>query len=138
MKYSWDVFISYRHQDPGQEWVKKKLLPALESKGLRTCIDFRDFQLGAPLVTEMANAIEKSKYTLAVLTPSYLDSNFTLIENILAEHHGLETGKEKLICIMRENCIPRLGLRARLWLDMTKDDQFKDGIKKLTNAILNY
>ena len=35
-------------------------------------------------------AVESSTYTLAVLTPTYLESTFTELENVLAEHLGLE------------------------------------------------
>ena len=55
----YDFFISYRHREPDKSWVRKTLVPALEAKGLRALIDYRDFRLGAPLVTEMARAVEE-------------------------------------------------------------------------------
>jgi hypothetical protein len=67
--FVYDVFISYRHKDPDKTWVRNTLLSSLESAGPPACIDFRDFQLCAPLVTEMERAIEQSRYTLAILSP---------------------------------------------------------------------
>ncbi len=40
------VFISYSHQN--KDWVRNWLLPGLEKNGLRTHIDYRDFEIGVP------------------------------------------------------------------------------------------
>ncbi len=130
-EFAYDVFISYRQQEPDKTWVLKTLLPGLEAQGLRAFIDDREFRLGAPIVTEIARGVEQSRYTLAVLSPNYLTSNFAEIENVLAEHLGLEQSQRRLLCIMRENCTPRLGIRARLWLDMTRDNEFDASLARL-------
>ena len=130
-KTNYDVFISYRQREPDKSWVRKVLLPGLEQKGLRVLIDYRDFRLGPPLVELMAEAVEQSRYTLAVLTPAYLASNFTNLENVLAEHLGLENSQNRLVAVMREECEPRLGMRARLWIDMTDDDEVDANIARL-------
>src|SRR5262249_37177886 len=44
---------SYRHHEPDKTWVRKTLFPRLRDEGLRVCIDFRNFRLGTPVVTEM-------------------------------------------------------------------------------------
>ncbi|GHO90789.1 hypothetical protein KSF_008370 [Reticulibacter mediterranei] len=129
--FVYDIFISYRQREPDKTWVRKTLLPALEARGLHVCIDYRDFRLGAPLIKEMEQAIEHSRYTLAVLSPAYLKSNFTDLENVLAEHLGLEQSQRRLLAVMREACRPRLGMRARLWLDMTDDEEFEMNIDRL-------
>jgi hypothetical protein len=61
-----------------------------------------------------------------VLTPAYLASNFTELETVLAEHLGLEESQRRLLLLMREPCRPRLGLRARLQLDVTGDGEQLD------------
>jgi len=131
-EFKYDVFISYRHQEPDKTWVRKVLLPRLEREtDLRACIDHRDFQIGAPLVLEMARAVEQCRYTLAVLSPVYLESNFTELENVLAEHLGLEKSQRRLLAILRQPCTPRLGIRARLCLDMTDDSEFELNVERL-------
>ncbi|MGD0884343.1 MAG: TIR domain-containing protein [Thermodesulfovibrionales bacterium] len=131
-EFKYDVFISYRQQEPDKTWVRKVLVPRLEKEaGLHACIDHRDFRLGAPLVLEMARAVEQSRYTLAVLSPVYLDSNFTELENVLADHLGLEKSQRRLLAIMHQSCTPRLGMRARLWLDMTEDEEFELNVERL-------
>ena len=72
-EYTYDVFISYSHAD--QEWVRRELPPRLERAGLEVIIDYRDFEPGAPLTTEMERAVLESRKTVLVLTPSYLDSD---------------------------------------------------------------
>jgi len=129
--YAYDVFISYRQQEPDRTWVRKVLLPRLEARGLRACIDYRDFRLGVPLVLEMARAVEQSRYTLAILSPAYLAGHFTELESVLAEHLGLEKSQRRLLCAMREPCTPRLGMRARLWLDMSDDGEFDTNLARL-------
>ena len=127
----YDVFLSYRSEEPDRSWVRKVLRPALEAAGLRAFIDHRDFRLGEPLVLEIARAVEQSRYTLSVLTPRYLESNFTELESVLAEHLGLEASQRRLLAVMRESARPRLGMRARLWLDMTDDSEFEETIQRL-------
>ena len=100
-------------------------MPRLKAEGLKVFIDYIDFRLGAPIVTEMERAVIQSRYTVGVLSPSYLKSNFTDLESVLAEHIGLEQSQQRFIGLMRENCKPRLGIRARYYLDMTDEDEFE-------------
>ena len=127
----YDVFLSYRQREPDKSWVRKTLVPKLEAAGVRVCIDYRDFRLGAALVEEMQRAVLQSRYSVAVLTPAYLRSNFTEFENILAQHLGLEQGQRRLLIIVRDECEPELRMRAQLWLDMTDDDEFEMNVQRL-------
>lgn len=132
---AFDTFVSYRHQQPDGSWVRDLLVPRLDAEGLRVCVDYRSFRLGAPLVLEMARAVEQSRYTVAVLSPAYLASNFTELEAVLSEHLGLERSERRLLAVMRERCQPRLGMRARLWLDMTDDEQFEANLARLVGEL---
>jgi len=134
-EFKYDFFVSYRHQEPDKSWVRKMLVPKLEQEGLRACIDYRDFRLGAPLVLEMASAVQESRYTLAILTPTYVESNFTELENVLAEHLGLERSQNRLIGIIRQQSEARLGMRARLMLDMSDDNDFGISLERLSEAL---
>jgi hypothetical protein len=134
-KYKYDTFVSYRHREPTQGWVQKMLVPALEAENLTICIDYRDFQLGALLIPEMERAVKSSRYTLAILNPDYLESNFTELEQVMAQQLGLEQSQRRLITIMRESCTPPLNMRSRLWLDMTDDIDFSTSIRKLSQEL---
>jgi hypothetical protein len=133
--FAFDVFLSYRQQEPDRSWVRGTLERRLREEELRVCIDYRSFVLGRPLVLEMADAVERSRYTLAVLSPAYLASSFTELESVLAEHLGLEQTQRRLLLVLREPCTPRLGLRARLWLDMTDDGKFDMQLARLVDEL---
>lgn len=130
-QFDYDVFVSYRHGDPDGTWVRDRLVPRLRADGLAVCIDTDNFRLGAPLVLEMERAVQCSRCTLAVLSPRYLDSGFTELESVLAEHLGLERAQRRLIAVMYEQARPRLSLRARLYLDMTDVRGFEAAAVKL-------
>jgi TIR domain len=66
--FAYDAFVSYRQQEPDRTWVRRTLVPWLEAAGLRVCVDYRCFRLGAPFVTETERAVEHSRYTVAVLS----------------------------------------------------------------------
>jgi hypothetical protein len=131
----WDVFVSYRHQDPDGPWVREVLVERLRAAGLAVFVDVDSFRLGMPLVLEMARGVEQSRYTLAVLSPAYLASNFTELESVLAEHLGLEASQRRLLAVLREPCRPRLGIRARLWLDMTTDEEVARNLPRLVDEL---
>lgn len=134
-EYVYDVFVSYRQQQPDKDWVRKTLKPRLEEQGLRICIDYRDFRLGAPMVKEMERAVIESRYTLAVVSPAYLTSNYTDLENVLAQHLGLEKSQHRLITLLREDCTPRLGMRSSVMLDMTYDEEFDMNMARLIHQL---
>lgn len=133
--YTYDVFVSYRHKAPSMDWVRNILVPRLDADGFSTIIDYKDFRLGAPLLNEMNRAVNDSRYTLAILTPSYLQSGFTELESIMAEHAGLTQSQRRFIIIMREKCKPRLSMQARLWLDMINDAEFDRNFLKLAQEL---
>ena len=98
-------------------------------------VDVDSFRLGQPIVTEMARAVEESRFTVAVLTPAYLLSGFTELETVLAEHLGLEQAEQRLLVVVREPCRPRLGLRALISLDMTNDAEADTQLARLVDAV---
>ncbi|MCB0123687.1 MAG: toll/interleukin-1 receptor domain-containing protein, partial [Caldilineaceae bacterium] len=65
--FDYDVFISYSSRNAA--WVRGELLPQLDTAGLKTFIDFRDFEIGAPSINEMERGVLTSRRTLLVLTP---------------------------------------------------------------------
>src|SRR6266542_2673196 len=84
-EFKYDVFISYSHKD--EEWVVNILLPALEAAGLKVCIDFRDFVPGKPSRHNMRDACKESAYTVLVMTPAWMASEWTSFESVLTFLH---------------------------------------------------
>lgn len=98
-------------------------------------MDYKCFTLGRTILEEMQRAVAESRYTLAVLTPAYLESNFTELENIMAQHLGLEEGQYRLLSVIREECKPDLRMRINLMLDMTDDREFEMNMSRLVDRL---
>jgi len=129
----YDAFISYSHQD--KEWVREWLLPKLEAAGLRICIDFRDFKIGAANVNEMARAVVRSRKTLLILTSSYLDSHWAEYEFILAQTIRSVSGERRLIPLFLKPCELPITLSAFVYLDFTMTEKANLQIPRLIEAI---
>ncbi|HEU4536921.1 MAG TPA: TIR domain-containing protein [Polyangiaceae bacterium] len=129
--FRFDAFVSYRRSSPDQAWVEKQLVPRLEALGLRLCFERRDFKLGAPRIREMERAVTESRYTLAVLSRSYLAGGFQDFEALLSQHQAIETGAPRFIPLLREECVPNLGIRTTEWLDVRDDEELEANLARL-------
>lgn len=132
----YDVFISYRQSEPDKSWVRTVLCPLLTEHGVKIFIDFKHFRVGAPVVTEMERGVLESRYTLAIVTPAYLQSTFAEFENVLSQHLGLEQSSHRLIVLVREPCQLTLRLRYKLWIEMKTDEEFSENLPKLVDALV--
>jgi tetratricopeptide (TPR) repeat protein len=120
--FAYDVFVSYSHRD--KEWVRGELLSRLEEAGLRVCIDYRDSEIGAPIVSEMERAVAESRKTVLVLTPAYLESNGARFESLMLQNDDPSNRRLQLIPLLKEDCeIPR-HIRIFNHLDFTKSSDW--------------
>jgi tetratricopeptide (TPR) repeat protein len=97
-----NVFISYSSKDG--EWVKNWLLPKLEGAGLKVHIDFRDFEIGIPSLINMERAVELCEKTLLVLTPNWLNSEWTNFEALMVQSEDPIGLRNSIIPLMLEKC----------------------------------
>ncbi len=132
--YQHDIFISYSHADHG--WVWNSLLPRLESAGLRVCIDNRDFQVGIPLLTNIEAAIERSRHTLIVMTPAWLQSEWTEFESLLVATTDPAGRRARLLPLMLIPCQLPLRLRMLVYSDFTQVDQHDQQFERLVRQLL--
>lgn len=104
--YRYDVFISYSHSD--EDWVNGELLRRLEGAGLKVCIDHRDFEIGTPSLDNMERAVDASRHTLLVLTPRFVNSEWTEFETLLAGTSDPAGRRRRIFPLMLEQCdVPR-------------------------------
>lgn len=101
-EYTYNVFISYSHDD--RAWVWNELLPWLEGAGLRVCIDDRDFEIGVPSLINIERAVDRSQHTLIVLTPAWIESQWTEFESLLVSTADPAGRRRKLIPLMLKSC----------------------------------
>jgi hypothetical protein len=96
--YRYDAFISYSHRN--RDWVHNWLVPRLKHAGLKVCIDSESFEPGAPSLTEMERAVLRSRKTVLLLTPEYLQSGWTEFENILVQTLDPAAHQRRLIPVL--------------------------------------
>lgn len=132
--HKYDVFISYSHDD--MKKVHGWLLPELEAAGVQVCIDFRDFEPGAPSITEMERAVLQSRKTILVLTPSYLNSEWGEFENIMAQTLDPAARSRRLLPVILKRCknLP-LRLQGLTYLDFTNRAQLNFQFSRLLKAL---
>jgi len=69
-----DFFISYNRKDKAWvEWIAHQL----EEAGYTTAIQVWDFRPGRNFVQKMHHAAKDTEWTIAVLSPNYLDAEYT-------------------------------------------------------------
>ncbi|MCB0061390.1 MAG: toll/interleukin-1 receptor domain-containing protein [Caldilineaceae bacterium] len=131
--FAYDVFLSYSSQD--KSWVRNELLTRLEEAGLKTFIDFRDFEIGAPSISEMERGVGTSRRTVLVLTPAYLNSQWAEFENLLLQSSDPANRMRRLIPLLKERCElpPRIGMLT--YVDFTDPEELALAWQKLLRAL---
>src|SRR5215467_10133537 len=111
----YDLFVSYSSADG--DWVREWLLPRLERRGLRVCIDWRDFEAGVPILDNIERAIEQSAKMLAVMTPSWLESGWANFEALLMQTGDPAAMYQRLIPIKLKPCDPPRRIALLTYVD---------------------
>lgn len=127
------MFISYSHDD--KAWVWEELLPRLEGVGLRVCIDDRDFEIGVPIMANIQMAVDASQYTLVVLTPAWIDSEWTEFERLLAGKRDPAGRRRKLIPVLLKPCELPLNIDFLVYADLTQPDPYVDQLDRVVQQI---
>jgi hypothetical protein len=133
IEYRYDVFISYSHAD--KEWGQGELLPRLERAGLRVCIDYRDFEIGVPSLVNMERAVDNSRHTLIVLTPAWVESEWTEFESLLAGTADPAGRRRKLIPLMLKPCKLPTRIAMLTYADLTQPAERKTQMVRLIKSM---
>jgi hypothetical protein len=130
----YDVFISYRHGGADAD-VARQLLQALESDGYVVAIDERDFPANASFLQEMERCIRESRYTVAVLSPRYLESGHTEEEAIISRVLDMSQRRRRLIPFIIQAVPLPAWLFGIVGIDCTAADPLVDPFEKLKGTI---
>jgi hypothetical protein len=128
MRY--DVFMSYRHHGVDKQFATE-LVSALEADGYRVAIDERDFPANASFLQEMERCVRESRFTVAVISPRYLESGNTEEEAIIAKVLDMGDRKRRLIPLVIEPVSMPAWLYGIVGIDWTKRDPLVDPFDKL-------
>lgn len=133
MQASYDVFISYSHHD--HDWVWDWLLPRLEAAGISVCIDERDFDIGVPSLVNMEQAVERSGKTLLVITPAWVNSEWTAFESLLVQGSDPAGRRARLIPLVREQADMPARIRMLTYVDFTREQNWEKQLARLIGAL---
>ena len=100
--------------------MREVLMEEIEKRGLKVCIDIRDFMPGEAIVQNIVDAIYGSRKTVAVLSPNYVKSDWCKDELQRAITLGIT--RHQVVPILYKPCkVPRL-LLDKTYLDWTNEE----------------
>jgi len=120
--HAFDLFVVYSAADV--DFVRGYLLPALNVPAARVLL-VDDLTPGALIVSEIERGVSRSRFTVAVLSPAYLEDRWAVFGEALANHMSVEGDRAegvRMIPLQLADCQLPLHLEARVCLDFTKRD----------------
>ena len=119
-------------------WINENLIPILEKHSVSYSIHTRDFELGLPIVQNMADSVYGSRKVLIVLSDNYFASNFCREELHMAVQREADSRDSSLILVaidkLKKKKLPG-ALRNMHLLDFAKLKIKQDWEKKLLNVV---
>jgi GTPase SAR1 family protein/sugar lactone lactonase YvrE len=128
-----DVFISYSHRNEG--WVRDWLLPQLEKRGIYAYIDFLHFDVGVPVLENIEHAVERCPKTLLVLTPNWVESEWTAFEGLLLQTDDPAGLRRRMLSLMLEKCELPKRVSIFTYADFTQPIYWERELERIVNAI---
>ena len=132
-----NLFISYSSKDGA--WVNENLIPILDKHSISYSIHTRDFELGKPIVQNMADSVYSSRKVLIVLSDNYFASSFCREELHMAVKREKDAADSSLILVvfskLKIQRLPRALKSKKCWLDFEKHKRHWE--KKLLSVTLD-
>ena len=131
---NFDVFISYSHKD--KDWVRKWLLPKLQSAGVSYCIDDDHFDIGVAALINMERAVERSRKTLFVLSENWVASEWTNFESLLLQTEDPIGFRQTFLPLKLDDCKLSRRLGIFTYADFRTPEAQEKNILRVVDQIL--
>ncbi len=100
-QYVYDAFVAYSTHGRERTWVHTTLREKLEDEhGLRLCIHYRDFRLGRAIDECIVEAINKSRKTILVLSPEFLNSGWCQFEVRMVKERVIGERRDSFVIVI--------------------------------------
>ena len=136
-EYLYDVFVSYSQADG--DWVLDAFIPELEQAGFKVFIPTRDSTIGGYEITNIDRAVSQSRWTVLILTPSWLIDRWRDFEGILAQTLDPTGLLPRMLPLLLEQCELPLRLRALSYANFTirstRDKETARFVRRLRSKI---
>ncbi|VDI27941.1 toll-like receptor 13 [Mytilus galloprovincialis] len=106
--YKYDAFISYANEET--DFIVSEVIPHLErDENLKLCVHQRDFVPGEDITQNITNGIHQSRFTLCIVTQSFLDSYYCMFEFNMARMESIysRAGQNILFLVFYEQLRPK-------------------------------
>jgi TIR domain len=130
----YDVFISYRRARRDKRFVLQ-LLRDLESLGYRVALDERDFDASASFLEEMERCVRNSRFTVAVVSPQYLQSGHCQEEAILCKVLDMGERKRRLVPLVIQKVEMPAWMFGIVGIDFTNANPVIPPLEKLAKTL---
>jgi hypothetical protein len=144
--FEYDAFVAYDYDDFA--WVKNNLLEEMENKrNFKLCIHHRDFPAGYLLEEIIVDRIGKSRKTILLLTPKFIQSEWCEFEYSMARNQLFRNGRDVIIAVilrpLRADSINRrlrTLLEKKLYIEWVDNDPDGQELfwRKLNDALTPY
>jgi hypothetical protein len=129
-RITYDAFLSYRHGGLDGE-VARELLETLEASGYKVAIDERDFAANASFLQEMERCIRESRFTVAIISPRYLESGNCEEEAIVCRVLDMDGRRRRLIPFVIAPVSMPAWLYGLVGISCTRAEPLVDPVEKL-------
>ena len=99
----YDAYVIYHNRD--EDWVDEQLVANIEDdheEPFRLCLKNRDIRAGRLIFNELSLHIRRSRKSLVILTPRFVEDNWCYFQLNMAHHRVLEESHNVLIFIILE------------------------------------
>lgn len=131
---AYDVFISYRRARRDKRFALQ-LLRELEELGYRVALDERDFDASASFLEEMERCVRNSRFTLAVISPRYLQSGHCQEEAILCKVLDMGERKRRLVPLVIQRVEMPAWMFGIVGIDFTNPNPVVPPLERLTKTL---
>ena len=133
-EFRYDVFISYRRQEPDYAFARE-LTQWLESDGYLVASDEKNIRVDTSWVAELERIISESRSIILVVSPRYLNSDYTKEETLFSKELSISERQRRIIPIIIEKVRLPYWLAPIQHLDMSSDKQLSAKYERLKEAL---